>query len=515
MGNVKQALWLLVLAAGGGGGPPAAFPQEKPAADEADRILLTDRTERRGEITGCDPSGILEVRDRETGRKGGLVVEQVRKIRFGRDEIVLADAKSERLYLSQGGTLSGRLLGYEGGVASIETPAGTFRVRRADIRSIFLGPLQGQFPEIKEERKDVLVQEAVKAGGDGKLEGQAAYGELLSIVKDRVVFRTAKEEVFGRAAVRRIFLHNERPAVSDLPPGWFSKILFRNGDRLAGVLRSVGKDRVGIFSHLVGEAEIEKRHIHSIAFLQHARMTVDNIIVCDQSGVREFDLQGREVWSYTANVHNAGSARRLENGNVLIASTNSNQVLEVEPSGKSGGKIVWRLDSLSYPLDAVRLENGNTLVAEQQAGRVVEYDARTKAAVWTCTAMNYPTSVQRLENGNTLICSFQGLVEVDREGRTRWTLGMGRIRPWKAQRLDNGNTLIADLQRNQVVEIDPQSKDVWHMENLQRPVQAIRLEDGSTLILEQGEGRVIEVDPSRRSRDRITGLNVPMGMSTY
>jgi hypothetical protein len=484
--------------------------------DGADRILLTDRTERRGEITGCDSTGCLELRETEGGRKVRILAEEVRRIRFGSDESPQSDPRAERLHLFNGGSLSGRLRSYEGGVAEIETPAGTFRVRRADIRSLSLAPILGTFPELKEEKKDILIDEVTRGeGAEAKKECSARYGELRSVDAERVVFRSGKDEAIPRETVRKIYLQADRPGAGEVPQGWFAKVAFRNGDRITGILSSVGKGRLRIFSHLVGEVEIEKRHVLALAFSPAARMSADNILVCDQNGVRDFDAQGREVWTYAHNVNVAGNARRLENGNVLIANMNFNQVLEIEPSGKSGGRVAWQLDNLGYPSDAVRLENGNTLVAEQHANHVAEYDARSKASVWKTSVMPYPTSIQRLENGNTLICSFQGLVEADREGKVKWTLAMGRVRPWRAQRLENGNTLVVDQQNNQVVEVDPQSKEVWRMSGLQRPVQAIRLEDGNTLILEQGAGRVIEVDPSKRSQDRITGLNMPQAMSTH
>jgi len=94
--------------------------------------------------------------------------------------------------------------------------------------------------------------------------------------------------------------------------------------------------------------------------------------------------------------------------------------------------------------------------------------------------------------------------------------GLQGVRPWRAQRLESGNTLITDYQRGQVVEVDPESKQVWKKTGLSRPVQAIRLEEGNILILEQGANRLIEVDPAtNKSVDVVKGLNYPQGMSTY
>jgi len=293
-------------------------------------------------------------------------------------------------------------------------------------------------------------------------------------------------------------------------------VLLHNGDKLVGVLEAFTADRVRIFSHLFGEAEIDKKNIQSVSFVQHARMSVGNILICDQNGIREFDRTGKELWTYANNTAYAWSARKLESGNVLIANTNFNQVLEVKPSGKTGGEVVWRMEQSNYPYDAIRLDNGNTLVAEYYSNRVVEYEAKSKNAVWQA-AINYPVSVQRLESGTTLVCSNYQVVELDRDGKQKWQASLQGVRPHRAQRLENGNTLITDFQRGQVVEIDPESKVVWKKTSLSRPVQALRLEDGNILILEQGANRLIEIDPANPNKltPIITGLNYPQGLSTY
>jgi hypothetical protein len=133
----------------------------------------------------------------------------------------------------------------------------------------------------------------------------------------------------------------------------------------------------------------------------------------------------------------------------------------------------------------------------------------------------YPMAAQRLENGNTLITTNNAVFEVNREGREQWRANLlraGTIRPHRAVRLENGNTLITDQQKGQVVELDPNSVEVWKETGLAHPAQALRLEDGNTLILEQGANRVIEIDPAN-PRNRIEvlkrGLSVPMGMTTY
>jgi hypothetical protein len=533
------AAWLLLAGAQDPVPTPSgrskAAPQEParptpPEPDDgSDRVVLSDRTELRGEISGFEPAGLLRIRCREGGEILRMAVEEVVRLQFGKAEAVRPET-GDQLRLFHGGTLTGRVVSFDGKGARIETSAGPFRIGRGDIRAISMGRLEGPMPELRDEKRDVLVRE-VERREEGRAspvrELVAEYGRLAAI-GERVRFRvvpakkegeaaepSGEERDFDRASTRLILLARE-PSGREPGPGWFAKVIFRNGDKVVGVVESVGREKVGLFSHLFGRAEFEKARIHSISFVQHARMTMGNLVICDQQGVREIDRQGRETWQYTQNVQYSWNARKLENGNVLIANTNFNQVIEVKPTGRTGGQIVWQVDQCSYPYDAVRLENGNTLVAEHYSNRVVEYDQKTRTPVWQ-VGVNNPTSVQRLEDGHTLVCTSYQVLEFDREGREKWKAALGGLRPWRAQRLDNGNTLITDYQRNQVMEIDRELREVWKMGDLARPVQALRTEEGNTLILEQGNSRLIEIDPSnpKRVTEVKKDLQHPQGMSTY
>ncbi|HYF00407.1 MAG TPA: PQQ-binding-like beta-propeller repeat protein [Planctomycetota bacterium] len=480
------------------------------AAEPGERLVLSDRTELRGLAAAVDDAGAVRFRDRASGRELAVAPEEIGRIVFS-DELPVRDPAAEQLRLHLGGTLSGRVRSADAEAVILEHPAGTLRVRRDGIRAIVLGPLGGAAPELKEEPADILLRE----GDDGT--PTAEYGRLKAI-GETVSFAVGEEtRTYPRAKVRQILLHRAG-ATADPPPGWFAKAVFRNGDRVIGVLRSFTADKVGLFVPPLGDVEFPKAAVQALAFVPQARLSIGNLIVCDQAGVREFDRQGRELWAYTQSVQYAWSARKLDNGNVLIANTNYNQVLEVKPSGRNGGEIVWRLDQVSYPYDAIRLENGNTLVAEYAANRVAEYDARTKAAVWQHRA-NTPSSIQVLENDRVLIGSVHQVVEVDRQGKEQWKLTAPGVRAHRALRLENGHTLVTD-HRGQVVEFDSGSKRMWVVQGLQRPVQAIRLEDGNTLILEQGNNRIVEVDPLNTKKHTpvladLLRLQFPQGMSLY
>lgn len=509
--------------------PPVPTPPTRPAGppegearpaenlpQDTDRLFLADRSELRGRLADLRAAGIAVFREGGAGgRERWVPLEEVARLQFGPDGPVRAEPGAEQVRLHHGARLSGRIDSFDGKRFVLQTAFGKLTLARADVRSVCLSPPQGARAELREEPRDILVVATPAERGEAR--NEAAYGTLRGIDEKavRLGLPSGEERSWERGAVREIFLF--RPtAPPEPPPGWFARVLLRNGDRFVGVLEGAAPDALRVFCPLFGRARIPKGLIHSVSFVPQARMTVGHVLVCDQNGVREFDRQGREVWSYTENVQYAWSARKLDNGNVLIANTNHNQVIEVKPSGRQGGEVVWRLEGCPYPYDAVRLEDGNTLVAEHAGGRVAEYDGRTRAVVWQ-HAVNSPMSVQRLDHGTTLICANFQLLEVDREGRVRWQMRVPGVFAWRAQRLENGNTLVVDHRRGQVVEIDREGKSVWTLGNLSRPVQALRLEDGSTLVLEQGQNRVLESDPAdpRKVVPRITGLQYPQAMSTH
>jgi hypothetical protein len=499
---MTRAAPLLLLAALG-----SAASQDKGAAEE--RVVLVDRAELRGVSAGLDEAGALRFEERASGRTIRVAPEEVLRIEFP-GEAPPPGARGETVRLAAGGMLSGKLRGADGASLTLEHASGTLRIPREQARWLLFAPLAGALPEIRDDPFDVLITE------EGGKEPAAEYGKLKSIGAGVVFASMAGEErTFDRAVVRQVLLRGAEPP-GEAPGGWFAKLTFRNGDRVLGELRSLTREKLAVWSPAFGTLEAEKRRVSSVSFVPQARLSMTHVLVCDQAGVRKLDVRGGEVWSYGANAQYAWSARKLENGGVLVANTNFNQVLEIRPKGRTGGEIVWRLDQAEYPYDAVRLENGNTLVAEYSANRVVEYDARTKAAVKRFS-VNHPVSIQRLENGNTLVASAFEVVELDGQGQVKWRLAAAGVRPYRASRLENGNTLVVDQLRGQVVEFDANSKRVWIHSGLARPVEAIRLEDGNTLILEQGNNRIIEIDPSNPKKpvSEIKGLQYPQGMSLF
>jgi hypothetical protein len=136
------------------------------------------------------------------------------------------------------------------------------------------------------------------------------------------------------------------------------------------------------------------------------------------------DQAGQILWSF-AQLTRPHNGDRLPGGNTMIANSEENLVIEVDPDGE----IVWSYGGaglLNWPRDADRLANGNTLVTDSRGNRVLEVDP-----------------------GNQVVWSYEGLAI-----------------PYEADRLPSGNTLIADNNHRQVLEISPEGEVVWSYRNL-------------------------------------------------
>jgi len=482
------------------------LPQDPPA----DRVVLLNREEFAGQLQGYKREGIVVLS--EGSRTRQIPVDEVSRLYFEKAPAITQEP-GEKLRLQYGGLLTGKGIAYAERKFTIETGYGRFAIARSDAKSVAFAPFDLAVPELKDEKRDVFLW---KSKGDDK-ELKVAYGELVSASADTVVFKDAKGESVEvpRADARVVYFHHEVKNRSEVPTGWFSKLQMKNGDKLVGVLRSIEKDSVVVFSHFLGQVAFKKASLHSVQFVQFARMSVGNLIVCEQNGVRELDRGGREIWKYQVNLSYPWAARKIENGNVIIANTNYNTVIEVRPKDASSGEVVWQLDNLNYPYDVQRLENGNTLVAEYYANRVAEFEPKNKTVTWSSAKCNYPMGAQRLENGNTLICSTYSVMEINGKQDEVWKANLNGMRPWRAERLDSGNTIIVYQQNGVVVEVDPKGREVWRKDGLSRPTAAIRLDDGNTLICEQGRHQIVEIDPTGKEVGKITGLNYPLHISTY
>ena len=212
------------------------------------------------------------------------------------------------------------------------------------------------------------------------------------------------------------------------------------------------------------------------------------LITIPHGKVIELDASGKQVWEKTG-LRSPFCSTGLTDGHRLISSHNGRYVVEYDASGKE----VWRKGGLpGYPFNMRRLENGNTLIACSESQKVVEIRPDGSTA-WEITIDGRPMDVRRLNTGRTLVTLYVGgrVVEVDRAGTVHWEI-KGLSQPTTAQRLEDGNTLVAEYSGGRVAEWDRGGKIVWQQTGLKSPMSAERLSNGNTLIAHKSGVREVD-----------------------
>jgi len=198
-------------------------------------------------------------------------------------------------------------------------------------------------------------------------------------------------------------------------------------------------------------------------------------------GVKEVTRDKKIVFDYES-ASDIYACQRLASGNTFIGECSAGRLLEVNPAGQ----IVKEIHLLppgtdgghAFMRNARKLDNGNYLVAHYGLKVVREYDSTGKL-VREIPAAGGPHSVVRLPNGNTLISCADGpggsrVVEVDAAGKTVWQVQSNELAGVSLkfmaglERLPNGDTLMANwLGHNQIgttadlIEVTPDKRVVW------------------------------------------------------
>lgn len=290
--------------------------------------------------------------------------------------------------------------------------------------------------------------------------------------------------------------------------------------RIEGVPAGEQKVQVSApgYKSVLGEVSIEaggSRSLDLYVYPASAGSRAGNTLITSLNRVVEVDM-----WHAIASEFKASAAwsttisRRSDS--LLVADSGKNAVLETTPNGtvikvfNSTSFMQLGFGGLKAPRGAVRLVNGNMLVADTGNDRIVEIDDLDRKVWEFKTRLNQPRWAERLPNGHTLIVDTGNhrVLEIDPKGAPVWALGDGSTdvlnNPTFAQRLPNGNTLVTDAGNSRVMEVDPKCRLVWMVGGgralesdrpLRNPNSAIRLPNGNTLIADTGNHRVIEVDP--------------------
>ena len=154
-----------------------------------------------------------------------------------------------------------------------------------------------------------------------------------------------------------------------------------------------------------------------------------NLLFNTGKGVKEVTRDKKVVFNYESKSE-IYACQRLANGNTFIGECNSGFLLDVAPNGQIVKKVILLSDSVdgghSYMRNARKLENGNYLVAHYGLDKVCEYDS-IGHLFREILVKGGPHSVIRQPNGNTLIaCSDHNgeprIVEVDQSDKVVWQI---------------------------------------------------------------------------------------------
>lgn len=244
--------------------------------------------------------------------------------------------------------------------------------------------------------------------------------------------------------------------------------------------------------------------IHDIHVLENGNIMVQR----HMREVVEIDVTTKEVvWSYDSSKQNGNEGKRVEvhafqplpDGNVMIVESGPARIIEVNRKGKILKSFALKVDNPNPHTDsrlARKLANGNYLVCHEADGKIREYDESGKV-VWTFDVPlfgkkpkgghgpeafgNKAFAAVRLKNGNTLIATGNGhsVIEVTPEKKVVWKIEQKDLPnitlAWVTtlEVLPNGNYVIGNCHAGPdnplLVEVEPKSKKVvWTFDQFKR-----------------------------------------------
>jgi hypothetical protein len=227
------------------------------------------------------------------------------------------------------------------------------------------------------------------------------------------------------------------------------------------------------------------------------------------------NFQRQLLWKYKGSLDIPHSAYPMPNGDVLIADTGDNRVIEVN----AASQVVWDTDDLGsghgklgqgtmsdgkkldYPNDAKPLPNGDILISCRLQNRVIEITKKGKIVRQISGFLHGQHNPIPMSNGDILISDsgWDRILEVNPQNKIVWQFA-GQVDgadilswPRDAVPLSNGDTLITDSDHDRLVEINHAGKTIRQYTNLTRPYAATVLSNGNILVGDQGYG-VVELN---------------------
>jgi len=130
---------------------------------------------------------------------------------------------------------------------------------------------------------------------------------------------------------------------------------------------------------------------------------------------------GKVTWERTG-LQGPVNAEPLDHGGVLILENDSGSALECV----EGDMVRRSYDGHRTPFDARRRPNGNVVVADSGSNRIVEYDLEGRKLRET-GVLKFPNSLYLLQGGRTLFTTYTNgtIGELDESGALAWERRIG------------------------------------------------------------------------------------------
>jgi hypothetical protein len=241
--------------------------------------------------------------------------------------------------------------------------------------------------------------------------------------------------------------------------------------------------------------------IHDIHVLANGHIMAQQ----NMQKIVEIDPEAKKiVWTYDAAKSNGNNGKRIEvhafqpldNGRIMIAESGVARIIEIDRDGKIHREVKLKVKNPHPHRDtrlARKIANGNYLVCHEGDGTLREYDGESGDVVWEYDVPmfgkspkgghgpeafgNQLFSAVRLKNGNTLIATGNGhsVLEVTPEKKVVWKLEQNELPKitlaWVTtlEVLPNGNYVIGNCHAGPdnplLIEIEPKSKRVaWQFD---------------------------------------------------
>ena len=254
-----------------------------------------------------------------------------------------------------------------------------------------------------------------------------------------------------------------------------------------------------------------------IVALPDRQLLIADIGNLDRTGgqVLITNFAGDLIWRYAGTLDIPHSAYPMTNGDILIADTGDNRVIEVNRASQ----IVWDTDNLgnghgvlgegtmsdgktlAYPNDAKPLANSDVMISCRLQDRVIIINRNGRIVRQISGFLHGQHNPTPASNGNIYIADSGAdrILEVNSKNRIDWVFGGQQngsdILNWPrdAVPMPDGNTLVTDSDHNRLIEITHSKQIVRQWTNLARPYAATPLPNGDILVGDGSGYGVIEL----------------------